>query len=334
VGLFSAIFKSDPIKPWYEAIGQTGDYVMIRFGRIKPGASNVEWVSVSHSEFDGIGGFASLLREKGVEMEDLPINTHLQEPSWKPFLKSLPKLLSPRRKLEWREFPRDEVSESEDLPDPVLAWHVFSEEETIQLRGVARQCGVTVNSFLMKRLDEVLRKDQIDPKAVVPWMVPVNLRGPLERENDTENHSSYVSVRIDPEEGEQDLHREIYRKLELGEHWANWKSYSATRLIPAFVKRALIRSGRAMAEWNLGLFTNLGVWDPDCEISHEDFVGSWMVAATVLRCQSVGAGLMTFQGRLSLTIQAHPDLTTDQSIPDGWMADWIAATRRKMQMSN
>ena len=314
----------DPIKPWYEAIGQTGDYVMIRFGRVKPGENEVEWVSVPHSEFDGIGGFAHLLREKGVAMDHLPENTHLQKPSWWPFLKSIPKQLGPRRRLKWKGLPKNEDS-GEVLPDPKLAWHVFSETETHELRAESRKRGVTLNSFLMKKLDEVLREDQVDRQALVPWMVPVNLRGQVTRSDDTENHSSYVSVKVAPDETEKDLHQEIFRKLKVGEHWANWKAYSATRWIPAFAKRALIRSGHAMAEWNLGLFTNLGVWDADKTIENEDFIGNWMVAATVLRCQTVGAGLMTFQGCLSLTIQAHPDLTSSQSTVDRWMERWVSA---------
>ncbi len=299
---------------------------MIRFGRVKPGGSEVEWVSIPHSDFDGIGGFGHLLRKKGVEMNNLPTNPHLQKPSWLPFFRSLPKVLGPRHRLKWRTLPKVEFLGNESLPDPVLSWHIFTAEETFCLREMARRKGVTLNSFLMKHLDGVLRQDQVDEGAAVPWMVPVNLRGPLKREIDTENHSSYVSVKVDPDETVEDLHREIFNRLERGEHWANWKAYSATRFVPPGMKRALIRRDRAMAEWNLGLFTNLGVWDPEGEITHEDLVGSWMVAATVLRCQMVGAGLMTFQGRLSLTIQAHPDLTTSQEVVHRWMDCWREAS--------
>jgi hypothetical protein len=319
----------DPIKPWYDAIGQTGDYVMIRFGRIKPGSEEVEWMSLPHCEFDGIGGFGHFLRGKGVELDELPTNRHLQKSSWWPFFRSLPKQVGPRHQLKWKDFPRDDLPAKGELPDPVLAWHVFSEEDTAALRTAARGYGVTLNSFLLKQLDTVVRADLVEQKAMIPWMVPVNLRGQVKREDDTENHSSYLSIRVSSDETEEEVHGEIYRKLKAGEHWANWKGYSATRFIPAFVKRAMIRRGRAMAEWNLGLFTNLGVWDPGCEINHEDIVGSWMVAATVLRCQTLGAGLMTFQGRLSLTLQAHPELTTSKAVLDGWLGDWLEMIRTR-----
>lgn len=319
---------SDPIRPWYEALGAEGDYVMIRFGHLKPGATEVEWISIPHSEFDGIGGFAHLLREKGIRMDELPEIPYVSEPSWWPFVRSIPKILGPRRRLEWKRLPVGPVvSAGEPLPDPVLAWHVFSAAETEALRSAARAESVTVNSLLMKHLDGVLRKDLVDEGAVVPWMVPVNLRGKVEREDDTQNHSSYVSVKVRPGEDVRALHAEIRRKIARGEHWANWKAYSAARLLPQSAKRALIRADRGMAEWNLGLFTNLGVWDPEKRIDHADFAGSWMVAATVLRCQTVGAGLMTWQGRLSVTLQAHPDLTTAQEVPDGWLAAWLESVR-------
>jgi hypothetical protein len=42
-----------------------------------------------------------------------------------------------------------------------------------------------------------------------------------------------------------------------------------------------------------------------------------------LRCQPVGAGCVTFQNRLSLTIQAHPKLTTDPAVPGVWVQNWV-----------
>lgn len=318
----------DPIRPWYEANQRVGDYSMIRFGHLRPGATELDWISIPHSEFDGIGGFTHLLREKGVPMDTLPENPHPSEPSWWPFLRSIPKLLGPRRRLSWKPLEQGPPVAPGALPDPVLAWHVFDEDETRRLREAARAESVTLNSLLMKHLDSVLRQDLVESGAAVPWMVPVNLRGKVTRSADTQNHSSYVSVCVAPHEDVRALHAEIQRKLARGEHWANWKAYSATRFVPASVKEAMIRAGRAMAEWNFGLFTNLGSWDPEKRISHPDFAGSWLVAATVLRCQTVGAGLMTFQGKLGVTLQVHPDVTTAQAVPDRWLQAWLQETRQ------
>lgn len=313
----------DPIRPWYEANERVGDYSMIRFGHLRPGETELRWISIPHSEFDGIGGFAHLLRERGVPMDILPENSHPSEPSWWPFIRSIPKIIGPRRRLTWKALEQGPPVPPGKLPDPVSSWHLFSEDETRRLREAARAASVTLNTFLMKHLDTVLRRDIVEPDAVVPWMVPVNLRGKVTRASDTQNHSSYVSVQVSPDGNLRDLHAEIQRKLARGEHWANWKAYSATRFVPASAKEALIKADRAMAEWNFGLFTNLGSWDPEKRITHEDFAGSWLVAATVLRCQTVGAGLMTFQGKLGVTLQVHPDITTAQEVPDRWLKAWM-----------
>jgi hypothetical protein len=52
-------------------------------------------------------------------------------------------------------------------------------------------------------------------------------------------------------------------------------------------------------------------------------VGSWLFAPPTLRFQQVGAGCITFQNRLSLLIQAHPELATNPAVPKAWMQNWV-----------
>ena len=326
--------ENDPIRPWYEAIESVGDYYMIRFGRVRPDASTIDWVDVPHKYFDGIGGFAHLLRRAGIETPPLPETPHEVGPSWRPFLRSLPAVVGPRRRLKWKRMPRAGHYDRRQLPDPVFSWHVFSEEETRIVRHLSQARQITVNTYLLRHLDSVIRRDIARPSEAIPWMLPVNLRGRITRSRDTANHSSYIAVRIAPDDSAQDLHRDIQRRLARGEQWGPWKGYDATRVLPRMMKKALIRTDRAISPWNLGLFTNLGVWDPEKRIKHPAFQGAWLVMATVLRCQMLGAGLMTFQGRLGLTIQAHPELTTSEAVPRRWMNGWlkrIAADYSRME---
>jgi len=53
---------TDPISPWFNICEELGEYIGIRFGRIAPGTSDPEWFFVRHTDFDGIGGMAELLR--------------------------------------------------------------------------------------------------------------------------------------------------------------------------------------------------------------------------------------------------------------------------------
>ncbi|MDG2323631.1 MAG: hypothetical protein P8M08_08935, partial [Akkermansiaceae bacterium] len=67
---------------------------------------------------------------------------------------------------------------------------------------------------------------------------------------------------------------------------------------------------------NIGAFSNLGVWDPDKTIETSD---CWLFCPPVVKGQLLGAGCVTFQGRLGLTIQSHPALQNPPEIPKTWL---------------
>jgi hypothetical protein len=89
------------------------------------------------------------------------------------------------------------------------------------------------------------------------------------------------------------------------------------------MRRYLLDKELAMSQWSLGGFSNLGDWDPEKNIVQPGCGGGWLFCPPVLRCQLVGAGCVTFQNRLSLTIQTHPELTTEPEVPKGWVQNWI-----------
>ncbi len=191
------------------------------------------------------------------------------------------------------------------------------------IRRASRISQVSMNSFLLKYLDRAVRPYLADPSAAVPWMVPVNLRGKVCQPSDTDNHSSYVAIRLLASEGVREVHDRIYRRLRAGQHCANWKAYSVGRFASVRLKKRLIETDRATCQWSVGGFSNLGDWDPDKTISAEGCLGAWLFAPPVLRCQLIGAGCVTFQGKLSLTLQIHPDLTTSAAVAQEWMRIWV-----------
>jgi len=313
----------DPIQSWFVAAEELGEYIGIRFGRIAPGATQPEWIFIRHTDCDGIGGFADILRKRGAELPQLAHLKHPFNPSWMPLIKSLPKLLKSRHPLKWGQLTGEPKPTSNSKPPVAVAWHLFEETETNQIRRACRKGGVTVNSFLLKHLTKAVRPFLQDQASVVPWMVPVNLRGKVKRDRDTANFSSYVGVKVCSYETVHDIHQKIYAALGRGEHWANWYGYESGRLLGKGLKKNLITSGRAMPEWYLGGFSNLGDWDADKKIAASDCEGGWLFTPPVLRIQLVGAGCVTFQNRLSLTIQVHPELTTDPAVPQAWVNNWV-----------
>jgi hypothetical protein len=316
--------KTDPISPWFILCEEVGEYIGIRFGRLSPEADEPEWMFLRHIDFDGIGGFAELLRRRGADIARLPQIKHPASPSWGSLVRALPRFLKPRRRVKWGSLERGPVISSSSTQAPLaVAWHIFDESATTQIRRVCRKNGFTINSFLLKHLTKAIRPSLHDESSVVPWMIPVNLRGKVTRERDTDNFTSYVGVKVCSYETAHDIHQNIYAALGRGEHWANWYAYECGRLASKRMKKFLLQNDLAMSQWNLGSFSNLGDWDAEKTITQSECEGGWLFAPPVLRCQLVGAGCVTFQNRLSLTIQAHPDLTTSPAVPQAWVQSWV-----------
>lgn len=313
----------DPIGSWFVAAEELGEYIGIRFGNIAPGKVEPEWTYLRHTDYDGIGGLAEILRGKGAILDRLPQIRYPASPSVLAILRTFPRYLGPRRRVSWRQLDsRSKVGDGA-RPSSAVAWHVFDEASTVKIRHACRKSGVTVNTFLLKHLTKAVRPFLEHESSMVPWMIPVNLRGKVQRERDTANHTSYVAIKVQSYESMRDIHRNIYAALSRGEHWANWYAYQTGRFMTAKLQKRLIVTERAMLQWNLGGFSNLGEWDPEKQIKAPQCAGDWLFCPPVLRCQLVGAGCVTFQNRLSLMVQAHEDLTSDPAVPKAWVQNWI-----------
>jgi len=320
----------DPIAPWFVAAEALGECIGIRFGRIAPGKTEPEWIFLRHAEFDGVGGLADILRRRGATMEELPQIKHPAAPSLLPLLKMTPKFALPRYRVKWQPFEQKGGPESAAQPPTAVAWHVFDEAATVQLRQGSRQAGVTVNTFLLQHLTGAIRPFLKDKSAAVPWMIPVNLRGKIVRDSDTANYSSFVSVRVKVDEPITELHEKIHAALDRREHWANWFAYDLGRVTTHGIRKFLIKHELATSTWNIGAFSNLGEWDPQKLIRQPDCVGDWVFCPPVLRFQRLGAGCITFQNRLTILIQAHPELTTDPAVPVAWVRNWVEGINRAL----
>lgn len=314
---------TDLISPWFLAAEDLGEYIGIRFGRVAPGTTEPEWIFRRHTDMDGIGGLAEILRGRGAQLERLPQLRHPSTPSPFSLLKLLPKFLSPRQRVKWAPLKGETRQSTKTQPPPAVAWHVFDESETMQIRRVSRRFGVTINSFLLKHLTKAIRPFLADESSSVPWMIPVNLRGKVTLSRDIDNHTSYVGIKVRSYETVHDIHRNIYAALASGEHWGNWQVYQVGKFASAGAKRFMIAKELAMSQWNLGGFSNLGDWDPEKKILQPESLGDWLFCPPVLRCQVIGAGCVTFQNRLSLTIQAHPELTANSEVTRAWIQNWV-----------
>ena len=315
--------ETDVMKLWFLTAEELGEYIGMRFARIAPGDTEPEWMFPRHADYDGVGWFAENLRRRGAQLERLPTIRHPAPRPKLALLRVLPKYLKPKHRLKWAPLEQGSAKPDTSKPPPAVAWHLFDEEATTQIRRVCRNVEVTVNSFLLKHLTKAIRPSLEDQSATVPWMIPINMRGKVKQVRETANFTSYVRVEVQSYETVHDIHQKIYAALCRGEHWTNWQAYQLGRYLTAGMRRYLVATELASPQWNLGAFSNMGDWDPGKEFTQPECQGGWLVCPPVLRFQQLGVGCMTFQNRLSLTIQVHPNLTTEPKVPQMWMQNWL-----------
>ncbi len=317
--------KYRAIRQWFQAAEVLGDFIGIRFGYLPRSTSEPQWIFYPHTDYDGIGAFADILRRQGAELKQLPqIKYYPAYSAIVAALKHWPRYALPRRQLSWLPLDRDGSTSNPQRPPKAVAWHVFDEETSLQIRLESRKSGVTVNTLLLKSLTEALRPYFEPTQGGMPWMLPVNMRGGVNQFRDTDNHTSYVAIRVLPGEPALNIHHRILKALSRGEHWGNWHACRLGRCITGRARIYLVSRGLCLSQWSVGAFSNLGEWDPDKRISATGAIGDWLFCPPALRTQMVGAGCITYQGRLSLTIQAHPELTTSISVVRRWIQKWVS----------
>jgi len=317
--------KSDAIRKWFVTGEMLGEFIGIRFGHIGPGKDAPDWRYYSHAEFDGIGAFAEILRRVGVELKILPqIKFYPAYRATMSALKHWPRYLAPRHPVPWSSMAQTSAQVNCSQPPLAVAWHVFDEGVTYRIRQDSRKAGITVNTFLLASLTKAIRPALKDPRAVVPWMIPVNMRGAVNRERDTDNHTSYLGIRVHPDESLLALHRKILESLSRNEHWGNWYAFKLANCMTQSMRTYLVAKGKCTSQWSLGSFSNLGEWDPDKKVANPNAAGCWLFCPPALRMQMLAVGCATFQGRLSLTMQAHASLTSDSRVVRNWMNRWVA----------
>jgi hypothetical protein len=313
--------KLDPVCSWQVAHEELGEFIGLRFGQVLPAKSSPDWTYLRSTDYDGIGGLAAILRNRGAPVSHLPQLQHPARPSVGRLLWAWGRSTVSRRRVGWASVEGKPGHSSSAHPPLAAAWHGFDEETTLSIRQTCRRQGITLSAFLLKHLARAVRPFLQDQSKPLPWRVTVNLRGQLERHSDLANTSSHVLLPVQSFHTPVQVHKELYGALARAEHWANWYARHSGKFIGMGLKKALI--GTDLAVPCAGIFSNLGDWDPEKQITSPSCSGPWLFCPPVVRSRPVGAGVVTFQNRLALALQVHPELTSSSNTLWVWIESWV-----------
>lgn len=309
---------------WFDIMEkEAGEFVGMRAGRRAPGTEEPAWLFHSHAACDGLGWFATLLRKEARTSKiSIP---RLKESVRPPLLAQVHALLrllarKPQAAAMWNTWDaRWRAPSGGAKPGKAVAVYAFDAHRTRRLAEVARTQGVSLNSLLIATLGRVSEPQLQGGPAF--WMVPVNMRGPVNLASETANHTSYLQIKTGADVTPRQLHEQVKAKLSRLEHWGGWLFANSGRVVRYAGMKWLYRREIARTKgrpW-VGAFSNLGTWD-DCD--------RWSVCPPVAKACPLGVGVIICDGALSLTIDAHSSIARDAALTRALMDRWVGELAR------
>jgi hypothetical protein len=308
----------DVLGEWFDAMVSLGEDMTIRFGRVVEKGAAPVWSGLPHSRFDGVGAFAHLLREHGhPALEALPQLKDGLRPRIFQILRAWARhVFVPKPTYRW---PALAAPGTGGAMPAAIAARIFDEEESRHVVASAKSLGVTVNTYLLDRISRVVRRSLAGQPAVIAWMIPVNMRGPVKLADDTSNHSSFLEVTVHEDEPVGALQERVRDAVRSGQHWAYWYSFQFGRIFGRIGRRLFIGLQLHGPKHWVGSFSNLGVWDPPTEDGSAAY--AWTFCPPPAPSQPLCVGCVTYRGRLGLALQIHPSLTTSPQVAEAWLSD-------------
>ena len=344
---------------WFDTLERMGESFLFRLGRYRRGMSQPDWFFLPHQHFDGLGGFAHLLRTTQSTELAIPELATTERPSalarWMAALRLLCR--RPVRPRPWRltdaasnastrkrtptgssgsaagEGSRANLTCAHATAEPAFAWTLFSAADTLALRASARSRDVSLNALLLWGLAETClehlapgREDAAEREGAA-WIVPVNMRGAVPGERDTANLASILDVAFPLPARPSTVDAAFRKERSKLAHFGAWQLLQMLGHLPRWVRQAVVRHEANVPKHgsfsNLGQLGPRGRTDPNVVAVAVANMGEWwMVFNPVIRSRPVGMACLTWQGRMAVTLQLHPVLNQSEREACDWLSTW------------
>ncbi|MFT7109153.1 MAG: hypothetical protein ACI843_000811 [Psychrobacter glaciei] len=319
--------SKDYIAMWFDVRKELGISDAMSIGPMNKVSGDVVWNTFSHSKMDGIGGIATILREKGYPCLNLPKSGEKSEPSsWQIY------------KIKKQERKENKLSNSSATPPKTIRWKknypcsndnsadivnaYFDKETTLHIKRNAKINRVAFSTYLIWSLNKSIAENLIEGKQDYYWFYPVNLRGAISLNNDTSNYSSGITICLNNDITPKEIQQEIKAKIKLKEHWSMWKLAHIGKLVGKPGVRYLYNS-ISKKNFYAGSFSYLGAWplqEDNTPSENQDEV--WISCGIGTKNYPVSTGIMEWHGQLTLGLKLHPMICQDVTLTEKCLNDW------------
>lgn len=306
----------------FEILDEMGEDPTFTFALARVGdPTPLERVDIHHAESDGHGGLTRFLQQRGISFDSPRPRVDEVAPRLAERMRAVARVARHRggEPLVIRVRNASWVRGSKVIARP-SAGMLLSAAASARVFAAAKAAGVSVTSYLLHALTEAVVPLVAEPGHTVTWGVPVNMRGPVEVVPADANASSIMPVDV-PRGGDAPaVHAALLRSLSANLHWGKWDQLNTVaRLGKRFLRKKVSHYYRTADPARIGVFSNVGAWRG----STDDDVGILVYGVPALT-DPLFAAVMTWNGKLALTLRAHPSLTTSEAEVTRWRDAWLA----------
>ena len=317
--------KKDYISMWFDVRKEQGINDDMSAGPMNTVTQSVKWHQFRHRDMDGLGGLAKILRQHGYPSRVLPSSSDRHQPTFFQLIKlmfKMPKVAVPKR-IKWlKTYPDYQQLNPANTNDAPISSGLFSEQDTQEIQAQARKHRVALSIYLFWALNKSIADNLLDGHQEYYWFYPVNLRGAVNFNDDTQNCSSGVNVHLSNSIAPKEIQSRIKLQLKAKAHWVLWWQANIGKLIGMKGVRFIYKliSGR---QFYAGSFSFLGSWplrahdNPPTNLDE-----AWVACGIGTENYPVSTGILIWNNQLTLGLKLHPYICNDVVITDQCMRDW------------
>jgi len=212
----------------YLVAKELGECIDMVFGRYSENQKKVNWYLRPHNVSDGIGGFTELLKRDKIEIGQQPQLRGYKTPHVAKRLRLLYKHI---RNLRAIDYPFKSFDPSKKGVGAGVSYCFFTKEQSDLLLNYCRSQKVSITSLLLWALDKAVVKNLLMAPSERAWLVPLNFRGKVTKENESGNFTSSMTIRFSETPTLKSVHSEIRSIYKSGMHWGAWILSNLTKYV-------------------------------------------------------------------------------------------------------
>lgn len=257
----------DYISYWYEARVKYGGCDTIQLSWFNPLTENPHdnYVDFHHRAFDGVGAIEFYLRSIGIAYQK-PEKSNNVPPTLLTLFKILFRSYGVNNydSLPWRYKTIESEYYDTVLKSPIEVACLSMETTQLLLKACEKK-NISLNALLLSAANNMVHEHLLDDmtcesNVVVPWMVPINMRGDVRLSNPFANHTSAIMVFLNNNSSPKEIGETIRRNLKKGMNWKLWMLGNCGWAIGKSGVSWLYKKG-INSRWYGGSCTFIGNWN-------------------------------------------------------------------------